>query len=120
MLDTVDAALHRIEEAQRRQAEAEAQLMNGVDALGFLRTVYRDPLQPTGVRLRAAQIAIEYERPRLAMTALIDGADFRSRLDRAIARSKSTKLIEHSPAVTKAAVDHRPTPPVPDRRFRRW
>ena len=115
-LDSVDA-LKRIEENQIRQAQAEAEMMNGVDALGFLRHVYRDPLQPTGVRLRAAQIAIEYERPRLAMTALVDGADFRARLERAIARSRSEpKVIEHPPAV---AVDHRPTLPTPDRRFRR-
>jgi len=33
------------------------------EALDYLRSVYLDPLQPTNTRLRAAQIAIEHERP---------------------------------------------------------
>jgi hypothetical protein len=57
------------------------------DALDYLRSVYLDPLEPTSVRMRAASIAIEYERPRLAVTALVDGQDFASRLQRALDRS---------------------------------
>jgi hypothetical protein len=36
-----------------------------VDALDYLRSVYRDPMQSPNTRMRAAAIAIEYERPRL-------------------------------------------------------
>jgi hypothetical protein len=35
------------------------------DALDYLRSIYRDPLEPTPVRMKAAAIAIEYERPGL-------------------------------------------------------
>jgi hypothetical protein len=67
------------------------------DALGYLQSVYNDPLQPTPVRMRAASVAIEYERPRLAVTAVMDTGDFAARLDRAIAKSGlgQAKLIEH-------------------------
>jgi hypothetical protein len=54
-------------------------------------------LESTPVRMRAAAIAIEYERPRLAVTAIID-QDYADRLNRAIARSgKDPKLIEATP-----------------------
>jgi hypothetical protein len=84
------------------------------DALDYLRSVYRNPLEPTPVRMKAAAIAIEYERPRLAVIASIDGNDFAARLERAIARSG--KVID-GPA--KPQLDHKPAPMVPDRRFRR-
>jgi hypothetical protein len=64
------------------------------DALDYLRSVYSDPLQPTNTRLKAAAIAIEYERPRLAVTAVVPGEDFAARLNQAITRSRQ-KLIEN-------------------------
>jgi hypothetical protein len=98
----------------------------GSDALSYLQSVYNDPLQSTHTRLKAAAIAIEYERP-LAVTAVVDGGDFAARLERALARSakvingkakgqrQQERPIEGSPA----PVDVRHPPPVPDRRFRR-
>jgi hypothetical protein len=69
------------------------------DALGYLQSVYNNPMEPTSVRMRAASVALEFERPRLAVTALVDGGDFAERLDRALERSASpTKVIEHAPA----------------------
>jgi hypothetical protein len=89
------------------------------DALDYLQSVYNDPLQPTNTRLRAASIAIEYERPRLAVTALIDGKDFAARLERALVRSaKVTKVIEPKPKPEPPPVKP-PLPTVTDRRFRR-
>jgi hypothetical protein len=68
------------------------------DAHGCLRSIYNDPLQPTNVRMKAATIAIEYERPRLAATAVFNAGDeFAARLDRAITASRTArepKLIE--------------------------
>ena len=66
-------------------------------ALDYLRSVYRNPLESTHVRLRAAGIAIEYGRPRLAVTAVFDGGDFAVRLERALARSG--KVINGSASV---------------------
>ena len=64
------------------------------DALAFLRSVYQNEKVPLPVRMRAAQIAIEYERPRLAMTAQINGEDFASRMERAIEASNRAKRGE--------------------------
>jgi hypothetical protein len=79
--------------------------MNGRDApigdsaLTLLQAVYRDPLQPLSVRLRAAKEALPFESPKLAVIASIeDPGTFAKRLDRAIARSgQATKVIEHQP-----------------------
>jgi hypothetical protein len=89
-----------------------------VDALAFLKAVYQSPAVPLSTRLKAASIAIEYERPRLAVTATIDGKDFGVRLDRAIERMAKAQ----EPKEIEAQVELEPIAPilnVPDRRFRR-
>jgi hypothetical protein len=82
------------------------------DALAFLRGIYRDPMQPTSTRLRAASIAIEYERPRLAVTALVNGDDFALRLEKAIERSRAVRVIEHTPPDEPSAESVKERPPV--------
>ena len=81
------------------------------DALDYLRSIYRDPLEPTPVRMKAAAIAIEYERPRLAVIASIGGDDFSERLGRAIERSslvRSPKVINATPVAP--VINHRLAP----------
>jgi hypothetical protein len=80
-----------------------------------LRSIYRDPFETTHVRMKAAAIAIEYERPRLAVVAQLDANDLAARLELAIARS--AKVINARPVAP--VIDHRPPPVVPDRRYRR-
>jgi hypothetical protein len=75
--------------------EESAEASTHADALAFLRAVYQCRTVPLPVRMKAASIAIEYERPRLAVTALVDGRDFRAKLERAIERSEGMKVIEH-------------------------
>jgi hypothetical protein len=53
--------------------------------------------------MKAASIAIEYERPTLKATAIIQGGDFASRLEKAIERSNGGRLIEAKP------VEHPPS-----------
>jgi hypothetical protein len=66
------------------------------NALGYLQSIYKDPLQPTHVRMRAASLAIPFESRKLAVVAQVaDDGSFAERLDRALARSGMTKLIEH-------------------------
>jgi hypothetical protein len=63
------------------------------DALGYLQSIYRDPAQPEGRRMRAAMAALPFESPKLSATAILrDGDSFAAALDRAIMRSG--KLIE--------------------------
>jgi hypothetical protein len=108
MPKTIDATLQRIEEAHRL-AEAVEVRPKGT-ALDFLRAVYRNADVPLPARMKAASIAIEYEHPRLAVTAMVDGKDFAAALDRAIERSgkaRAPKLIEHRASPT---IEHGRTP----------
>ena len=103
----------------------------GTKAIDYLRSVYQNPLQPDNVRMRAAAIAIEYELPRLAVTATINAGDFADRLDRAVEQSR--RVIDAKPITnasdnvpsdtanvsdTKEVNGHKPS--IPDRRYRRW
>ena len=60
---------------------------------------YRSSRQPLGVRMRAASIALPFEKPKLSAiaTSSLDGASFAAMLDRAIAasgRAQEVKQIE--------------------------
>ena len=101
----------------------------GVTSLKFLQTIYRNPEVPLPVRMKAAAIAIEYELPRLAVTAMVNAGDFADQLEQAIERSrKVSPMIEAKPmveaSVATASATKRPLsngkPMIPDRRYRRW
>ena len=103
----------------------------GVTSLKFLQTIYRNPEVPLPVRMRAAMAALQFEHPKLAVSANIEAGDFAFKLDQAVERSR--KVIEAKPMIegnvtanvssdvpneTKASNGHKPS--VPDRRYRRW
>jgi len=104
----------------------------GVTSLKFLQTIYRNPEVPLPVRMKAAAIAIEYELPRLAVTANINSGDFAVQLDRAVECSRKVieaKPIEASDNVSDPSDTKRPhvqvsngggKPMIPDRRYRKW
>jgi hypothetical protein len=92
-----------------------------IDAYTYLRQVWNDQLQPIPIRLRAAAIGIEFERPRLQMTAMVSNEqDFATLLDRRLKRiaeleangNRPQQIIEHQP-------QPRPLATTNDRRFRR-
>jgi hypothetical protein len=93
-----------------------------IDAYTFLRGVWNDYLQPTHVRMRAAAIGIEFERPRMAVSAVVNDQDFASLLDERIKNMERVnneigKVIEAKPV---PQVEARPVKPhINDRRFRR-
>jgi hypothetical protein len=107
----------------------------GVTSLKFLQTIYRNPEVPLPVRMRAAMAALQFEHPKLAVTATLNNGDFAVQLDRAIESSR--KVIEaqpitdisanvssdsaNVPSETKPLVTNGVVKPsVPDRRYRRW
>jgi hypothetical protein len=92
MTDGISEVLDRIE-ARRALVVEQAPRT----ALDYLQSIYRDPLQLTSVRLRAAALAIPFESPKLAVVGHIaDDGSFAERLDRALSRS-GIKVIEHRP-----------------------
>jgi hypothetical protein len=73
------------------------------NSLDFLQACYRNPSLPISTRLRAASIAINFELPKLAVTAVLSNQseDFATILDRRIARAREMRMlpaIEHHPS----------------------
>ena len=62
--------------------------------LDFLCAVFRDASQPMSRRMRAAAQVAPFVHPKLSAMAVVDSADFASRLDAAIARTNRMKQIE--------------------------
>ena len=98
--------------------EVEA-IANVEDAYELLRSVYSNSALPIAMRMRAAIETLPFEKPKLAVTAMVDSQGIAALLEarlRRIAEAESDpKAIEAAPMI-EAPI--RP-PMVPDRRFRR-
>jgi len=75
----------------RREGEQEP-----ISALEYLQSIYRNPMEETGKRIRAATEALPHESPRMSAVSVgyYDGNTFAERLDRAIDASNRAKVIE--------------------------
>lgn len=95
------------------------ELEEGATSLKFLQTIYRSSSVPLSTRMRAAIAALQFEHPKLAVMATIDGKDFGDQLERA--SNRSSQVIEAAPAPVegKPTTDVALKPMIPDRRFRR-
>jgi hypothetical protein len=91
--------------SQIGETQPDAIVVGEGDSLDLLQAIYRNSAEPIGRRLRAAVAALPFERPKLAVTAHIDGSALGDRLERAIARSG--KLIE---AQAIKAIETEPVP----------
>ena len=82
----------------------------GALSLEFLQAIYRSAKQPMARRMKAASIAIGYESPKLAVTAVVEGSDsLAARLGRAIERSARVdayRLIQAAPTGNGHAAVH--------------
>jgi hypothetical protein len=62
------------------------------NALVYLQSIYRNPSEPDGRRMRAAMAALPFETPKLAVTTNLSNENFAAMLDKAIARSRVPQL----------------------------
>jgi hypothetical protein len=72
---------------QKRIDDLNGSEIEPTNALAFLQAIYRNPLQPLPVRLRAAIECLPFESPKLSATAILREGDFAVHLDRALERS---------------------------------
>ena len=91
-----------------------------LDALRYLQMIYRDPRLSTAVRMRAAGLALPFESPKLAVTAVVSEQDFATVLDRRLKRIEEMKLLEKKTINGNAVVSEmtiepepQPSPPMP-------
>ena len=89
-----------------------------LDALRYLQMIYRDPQLSTAVRMRAAGLALPFESPKLAVTAVVSEQDFATVLDRRLKRIEEMRLLENktingNTTVTERTIkpEPRPSPP---------
>jgi hypothetical protein len=88
--------------------EARAQTIGEAEsAYDLLRSVYSNPVLPRGMRMRAAIEALPFEKPKLVVTAVVNGGNFGEAMERALKRSGKGDR-------TSAAEDQR-TPSIPGR-----
>jgi|SRR6516225_3098493 hypothetical protein len=89
------------------RVEVEEREPEKVNSLEYLQRIYRDPIQPTPVRMRAAIEALQFENPKLSSVGVgfMTNDTFAERLERAIDRTEKaktfTKLIELSAATVE-------------------
>ena len=79
----------------------------------LLKAVYRSPLIPLAVRLRAAFAAIPFESPKLIATAIVNKGSFAELLDRRLAKLQEMKLLENKTINAEPVEPEIPPPPVP-------
>ena len=94
------------------------------NSLDLLRAVYRRSDLPLTTRMRAAIAALNYELPRLQVTAQISENDIATVLDRRIKRLQEMRLLEADGAnkvIEAEPVEAEPVevkPPTPTSRYR--
>jgi len=116
-----------LQTVQEKNEDERFELEPDATSLTLLQKVYRSPSVALMTRIRAAIAALQFEHPKLAVTATVEGGDFAFQLDQAIERSR--KVIEAKPMIeansdTTPIETNRPSnggkPVIIDRRYRRW
>jgi polysaccharide pyruvyl transferase WcaK-like protein len=118
------------------KADVAIELEPNATSLTLLQKIYRSSAVALTTRMRAAIAAIQFEHPKLAVTAHVEAGDFADQLEQAIERSRrvmieAKPIIEANTSSDNANVSsdtkrplasngdgHKPS--VPDRRYRRW
>jgi hypothetical protein len=111
-MEQMDAALHQtLDQVDALKAE-NARLQDKLDgfmeafekggSLGILQMIASDKNLPVEIRIRAAGLAVPYEKPKLSMTATTRVVTLYDVLERAKQRERE-KVIEHEPDPRPAA-----------------
>ena len=120
--ELIDLQVMKEEEGERFELE------EGATSLKLLQKIYRSPAVALMTRMRAAIAAIQFEHPKLAVTATVQAGDFADQLERAVERSRRVMIevkpmIEATPTENVPSNTTRPTtsnghkPSIPDRRI---
>jgi hypothetical protein len=73
-----------------------------LDALSYLQAVYQGKIIAEPPRMRAAIEALPFERPRLAVTANVDGKDIGKGLERAMRERGLSPFLDALPKPDEA------------------
>ena len=122
MVETVGMVLDRIEQ----KANGEIEIPPNGNSLDLLQAVYRRSDLPLTTRMRAAIAALNYELPRLQVTAQITENDIATVLDRRIAHYQELERANGASKIIEAKVEAEPVelepieikPPTPAPRYR--
>jgi hypothetical protein len=68
-----------------------------LDALGYLQAVYRGKIIAEAQRMKAAIEALPFERPRLSMSASLDGRGFAKRMERMMEARGLSAVLDARP-----------------------
>jgi hypothetical protein len=120
-----------LQTVQQKNEDDRFELEPNATSLTLLQKVYRSAAIPLTTRMRAAMAALQFEHPKLAVTANVESGDFAVQLDRAIERSrKVSPMIEAKPLIEASVSANVPSsttgplsngkPTIVDRRYRRW
>jgi hypothetical protein len=106
----LESLLDQLEE--RQKVEGQIQLSTNATSLDFFQAIYRDPKQPLNTRIRAAQAALPFEHPKLAVVVTNREGDLADRLMAALQASQRVidsrpmQVIEHEPSPVDEVPDH--------------
>ena len=73
-------------------------------SLNLLQAIYRNAAIPLTTRMRAAMAALQFEHPKLAVTANVEAGDFADQLEQAVERSRRV-MIEAKPIEANVSSD---------------
>jgi hypothetical protein len=103
--DRLRAELSRLREelaAAQGRLDAMVSAFDANGTLGVLQHIAHDASMPPELRVRAAGLAVPFEKPKLSMTANVAPVRLYDRLEEAWRRDRE-KVIEHQPEPTPAA-----------------
>jgi TATA-box binding protein (TBP) (component of TFIID and TFIIIB) len=105
-----------VQNEPRRMTEVTLDLPPNGMSIDLLRAVYRNDQLPLVTRMRAAIVALPFESPKLAVTAMVSEQDFATLLDQRLKRMEAMRADE---ANAQPVEMKPPMPRVSDRRYRR-